>query len=157
MQSAAERESWSTGTPSTYVLRDGVESDKDFVAKAWAQTFRASEGWVSRIESGFLWRCIYPAIRRTLEHAKVRVAAPPMDDLTIYGYAVLQPDILHFVYVRSAWRKLGIAKELLSGLKLAEMDWGTQSLDWLRWGRLKWRMRNYRPFFMYELEEKVRG
>lgn len=137
-----------------FVIRPGVLEDNDFIAKSWAETFRWSEHWVACISPGRFARCVYPAIRRILERAQVRVAAPPNDDTTVYGFAVLEPDVVHCVYVRIAWRRIGIARELLHGLELAKMDWGTQSRDWLLWARKKkaFSMKNYRPFFMYEGE-----
>lgn len=131
-----------------YVVRAGLPSDTDFIARSWALEFRASEGWVRRIEEDFVTRCIYPRIQSILSRAKVRIAGPPEDDATVYGFAVLEPALVHMVYVRRAWRRMGIATALLAGLNLGHHKWTTQTRDWLEWGRHKYQLHSYQPFWM---------
>jgi GNAT superfamily N-acetyltransferase len=57
-------------------------------------------------------------VSSTLDRATVWVAADPDDDGTIYGFAVSEPDVPRFVYVRRAWRGLGIARALLSPIEV---------------------------------------
>jgi GNAT superfamily N-acetyltransferase len=82
--------------------------------------------------------------------AQTRVAAAAKDPVVIYGFAVLEPGLIHMVYVRRPWRKMGIARALLSGLRLEDCDWSTQSSDFREWIRHKWTLRHYRPFWADE-------
>ena len=131
-----------------YVIRAGQASDKPFVAQCWAREFRASEGWVRQIDSDFITRCIYPRIEEILNRADVRVAGPPEDETTVYGFSVVEPGLVHLVYVRRAWRRMGIATALLAGIALSKYKWTTQTREWLEWARHKYELESYQPFWM---------
>lgn len=132
-----------------YILRPGTPADRAFIAKTWAETFRANPA-EKRIEEGIFRRGVYRCIEAILERAIVRCAVPPSDDGVLYGYAVLEPGCIHMVYVRRVWRKMGLARRLLAGIELADSDWSTQSADFRDWIRHKYRLRHYRPFWLTE-------
>lgn len=50
-----------------------------------------------------------------INNAQIKVACLPDDPDIILGYAILSPDstTLHWCFVKSAWRKQGIMKEIL--------------------------------------------
>lgn len=131
-------------------IRCGQTSDEGFVAESWAKTFQGSDASIRRIHPNFFNRSVYPRIEELLHGAEVRIASPADDDVTIYGFAVLEPGLVHMVYVKKPWRRLGIAAALLQGVDLGACDWGTQSQDFREWIRHKYPMANYRPFWMQE-------
>lgn len=133
-----------------FVVRERQQSDEGFVAQSWVDTFRGSDASLRRIEPGFFNRSVYPRVEEILKRAEVRIAGPADDELTIYGFAVLEHGIVHMVYVKKAWRKLGIAQALLSGVDLASSVWSTQSQDFREWIRHKYTLAGYRPFWLQE-------
>lgn len=123
------------------------------MAQSWADTFRGSDASLRRIEPGFFNRSVYPRIEEILKRAEVRIAGPAGDDLTIYGFAVLEAGTIHMVYVKKAWRRLGIGQALLEGVDLQKSVWSTQSQDFREWIRHKYLMAGYRPFWLTERKD----
>lgn len=99
------------------------------------------------MEPGFFRRTIYPRIQAVLERAEVRVAHLAKSDDVLCGFVVLEPGVVHMVYVRPPWRRMGMAKALLHDVELSECDWSTQSGEFREWIRFKYPMRHYRPFW----------
>lgn len=104
-----------------FVLREGLDTDRAFVADAWLNTLRASNQESKRAE----WHNFRAAKSHDIDGilddkaTKVRVAGPPDDDVTIYGFLVHRPpDLLHMLFVKKPFRLNGIANALLSGLVL---------------------------------------
>jgi GNAT superfamily N-acetyltransferase len=118
-----------------YVIRKGTATDDGFVARAWVDTVRGSARQFRAVDSGHFNRFHYKAAGELIKRCEVRVAAPPGDDVTIYGVAVLEPSstLVHLVYVRKNLRRLGIAKRLLEGVDVPECCFTTWSQDavWL--------------------------
>jgi hypothetical protein len=53
-------------------------------------------------------------ITAILENAKVMLACDSTDPSVIFGYVVWEPDVLHWVYVKHAFRKLSLCRSMLS-------------------------------------------
>ena len=74
-----------------------------------------------------------------MECTKALVACDPVDPNVIYGYLVMGEvageDVVHYVYIKSAFRQMGIAKMLAKSAhlnldKFSFTHW-TYSTDWL--------------------------
>lgn len=100
-----------------HIVRDYVEGDKNFIFVSWNKGMRYSnddlatipvEDYNRRFQKVFdeLWT--NPSITK-------KVACLPDDHDVILGYAVYQGTILHWVFVKDAWRKMGIARDLVPG------------------------------------------
>lgn len=131
-----------------YVIRPGTAEDEGFLARGWADTFRGSDSSVRRIEPIYFNRHVYPRIGVLLKRCEVRIASPTADDSTIYGFAVLEPRVVHMVYTRKPFRRMGIARALLDGVDIRKCVWTTLSQDLRTWIRPKYRLGEYRPFWM---------
>jgi GNAT superfamily N-acetyltransferase len=57
-------------------------------------------------------------IKKLIAESAVIVATPSDDFELIVGYAVFEPEVLHWLYVKSSFRRMGVASELMkhSGL-----------------------------------------
>jgi hypothetical protein len=133
------------------VIRPMRDLDTGYIAKAWVGSFFASYISYKQIEPRIFEAHCYPRVEVILKRAKVRVMVPPSDEATLYGFAVLEPDVIHFVYVLQPWRRMGLSAELLAGIDVNGCERGTETLDWFRWIRHKYPMRGYRPFWMEKL------
>lgn len=91
-----------------------------------------------------------PLVNGVLRRSAVRVAAPGGDPLTIYGFAVVEPGTVHMVYVRQGWRRMGIAKQLLADIAIADCAYSTHTSDLQAWIQRHYRLGEYRPFWLTE-------
>lgn len=136
-----------------YVVRAPLPTDYNFVARAWIDAFRYSSNRLKRVEPTLFNNFCHKVVRRILQRAEVRVAAPPDDPLTVYGFAVLElarnPPLIHMTFVRKAWRRMGIATALLSGVDINACHWTTVTSDMDAWIRNKWDIEEkHTPFWM---------
>jgi hypothetical protein len=124
-----------------FVVRAGTESDVPFICKSWLETLRSSHE-ARAVDSASFSRHHLAIISRILKRpgVQVRIAAPPDDDFTVYAFVVMEPGKIHLAYTRKAWRRMGIAKELLQDQKLSEMSFSTWSPDVQHWAFEKYRM-----------------
>lgn len=87
-----------------------------FVFDSWARSFRRSP-W-----AGCVPNHLYPAVSREGSKcivdrptARVVVAVAPGDTRRVMGYYVAEPEkgVLHWLYVKEAFRRMGIGRALL--------------------------------------------
>jgi hypothetical protein len=70
-------------------------------------------------------RAFFEAYDKVLKHIlskpalNAKVACLASDNDVIVGYALLEPQVLHWVYVKDAWRKRGVARQLLASESVA--------------------------------------
>lgn len=99
------------------VIRPGIPDDFNFVISTWLKCYRHSSTFTKHVKSTifFLWH--QRVIKRILSRpqTKVLVACEANDPSLILGYLVCESQdvsVLHFIYVKKAFRKFGIGKEL---------------------------------------------
>jgi hypothetical protein len=117
-----------------FEVRDSLDSDEGFVAKSYVETLRGllphrAPARSDAAESAFRHHW-HHAIHGKLESTRARVAGPENDSVVIYAFCL--PG--EFVYVRAAWRGLGLAASLWGGrLSREEVERGKRELlDMLR-------------------------
>lgn len=98
-------------------------ADVPFVLSSWLQAYHASlPAGARRILGPAEW---FPAHRAVVERvlqgaavtcAVIPDAAPPCD---LYGYLVHAPGVVHWLYVKPAYRRFGVARYLLAVAGLA--------------------------------------
>jgi GNAT superfamily N-acetyltransferase len=133
-----------------YAVRPLLPSDTGFVARSWVDTARAGSRQARAMEAGAFNRWHYAAVAQLLASSsvEVRVAAPPEDDTTIYGFAVLEGTCLHCVYVRKAVRRLGIARALVDGVNLESATFSLWSQDVAEWVLEKYPGLRFAPLWL---------
>lgn len=102
-------------------IRDGKEEDRNFIFSTWLRGLRYGNDWFEAINS----TDYYAYYHRNLEvilnlpGVVVKVACLKDDPEVILGYSVYRhisaKDVtaLDWVFVKSAWRGIGIAKQLV--------------------------------------------
>ena len=137
---------------------DGRETG--FVLDSWSRAVARDSIW--RIEVGRRGVARTPVppslslyyhdiiLKKILTNCTLLVACDPDDPDVIWGYVAFTEEnpVLHFVYVKGAFRRLGIGTRLLSeaGLILDEpvvVSHRTESL-FKAWPEVKWRWNPYR-------------
>jgi GNAT superfamily N-acetyltransferase len=151
-------------------VRPGTPEDRAFAARHWVEGFTNSfpktqrerlvgskgSSYEERTTSTGPWnRFCYQHVEALLAEpgTQMRVACPPDDESVIYGVAVLRPpEIIHCVFVRPTWRRMGIAAALLDGIPLPNATVTTWCLDLsghtTSWALEKYPTLKYTPFFV---------
>jgi GNAT superfamily N-acetyltransferase len=100
------------------VVRSANANDRSFMLATWLQNYRRESYFAARIKDSIFYANHHEIADKLLAQETALVACPDDDSDTILGYIVVEPKVLHWVYVKKAFRKMGIATRLLeaSGL-----------------------------------------
>lgn len=93
------------------VTRPALESDKSFILSSWLRSYRHCPD--SNLADVFFFGAYRPIAEYLLAKCTVEVVTPEGKDDLILGYAVYEPGVVHWVYVKKDFRKNGIAKMLI--------------------------------------------
>lgn len=96
--------------------RDFIEADTNFILATWLKGLRYGNSYFKSIESKAYFFNYEKLIKSLLETPKtiIKIACLKDDPGVILGYSVSEPGRLHFVFVKKAWRTIGIGKSLVS-------------------------------------------
>ena len=93
----------------------------------------------------------HKVIEGILERGSVRVACSSVDDDQIIGYMVIEGSILHYVYVKSPFRKSGVCKLLVKDVGLRSPLVVTHKTTFLPYLRIA---TEYNPYLRYTWVEQ---
>lgn len=99
-------------------LRPAVPGDVAFLSSTWKQNFWRESPWANRIRWPIFDAGHAPIVQRLLERSKVLVACDPTLEDEIAGYLVWEPNVLHWAYVKPAFRRAGVFSSLLAATGL---------------------------------------
>lgn len=116
-----------------FVIRPHTQSDEGFLARSFVDTARGAHLSTRKVDAGLFNALHYVLAKDMLSSSTVRVAAPPDDETTIYGFSILQDGMVRCVYVKKAWRRLGIMRRLLEGVPLKDTAFSLWSQDVSNW------------------------
>ncbi len=139
---------------SRWNIRSAVGDDLPFIYGTWAQSYR----YDSLIGKGCRNSIFFPEYNKVIDYildqddTQVLVAHLPAEPNVILGYFVCQPSVIHYVYVKEAFRKEGIAKSLFqaSGGQGVYYTHRTKALVPLV---LSIEALNYNPFLLFHQKE----
>lgn len=97
------------------VIRDFNKDDSSFLFATWLQGLYYGNYYLREIDKDTFFKCYHAIIESILQQKDTFIAVSCLkeDEDVILGYAVCQPEILHWVFIKDAWRKLGLAKDLI--------------------------------------------
>lgn len=140
-----------TATPPkmAFTLRAGVETDHAFIFSTLLRCFKHSSGFAKRIPERTFFTHHHQAIEKLLARATTRVlvVCDPTEANVIWGYAIGEPGIIHFVYVKKVFRRMGIAGALLADVDVNACvftHWTDGWNDLLR----RWPHAQYNPYLL---------
>lgn len=98
-------------------FRAAKASDVPFILATWLRGLKFGNSWFKLIESDAFYEVYHKVLERILvkPQSKILVACLKEDPEVILGYSVVEDNKLHWVHVKKAWRKSGIAKALVPG------------------------------------------
>jgi GNAT superfamily N-acetyltransferase len=111
----------------TAAVRDfEPEVDGNFVYSSWLNSYRESAigGWKSPTGEAMALGVYYKRARSRIDAlikrgAELKVACDPEDTNIILGWMCAEDPVLHYVYVKEAYRRQGIALSLLAACGLS--------------------------------------
>jgi GNAT superfamily N-acetyltransferase len=113
--------------------REGTAEDFDFVQATLLNHYYEESFWAQRLTTRSYFDGHTPLVRALLQQARVLVACTQEDPGLILGFVVFEPaggpagtDVLDFLYVKKAWRKLGVGRMLLAATGLTPTLDGVQ-------------------------------
>lgn len=93
------------------LLRQANEGDLSFIYSSWLKSYR---GIQKHVDSDVYFKGQHKLIETILSISNVIVVCPEDDTETIIGYVVYRGDKLHWIYVKSVYRNLGMARTMLT-------------------------------------------
>lgn len=97
-----------------FLVRDGVEDDRPFIFATMLRGLFYGDSWFSEVPKAIFMQEYHGIVERLLDTAEIRVACLKDDPEVILGYALINaPDTVHFVFIKKAFRGIGIAKSLV--------------------------------------------
>lgn len=92
-------------------IRAAKPYDTPLIFSSWLRSYKACRD--KHVEQTVYFKEHHKLIDRLLAEGQVLVATPQDDADTILGWCVKSGGCLHFVYVKEAFRRLGIGKALV--------------------------------------------
>lgn len=101
--------------PSLFAIRSGVLSDKNFIMASWLRGLRYGNRWFGLIVADKFFKAYQNVIEAILSNpnTRVNVVCLKEDPDVILGYCVYSDDTLHWVFIKKAWRKIGLANAIV--------------------------------------------
>lgn len=107
-------------------MRRATSDDRRFVLSSWLASFWST--WARRhVDRDTYYRHYPEQVRLYMDKAQVHVAFFEEVPDEILGWACVEGDVCHYVYVKSIYRKKGIARGLLP----SETRWYSSPTDTL--------------------------
>ena len=101
-------------TAPAWVLRPYCEDDRSFILSSWLKSYRGSE-FAQRLPADVYWSRYghVGVVEDSFMRSRVWVATLHEERTWIYGWAAVEGDLLHYVFVRREDRKAGIGRALM--------------------------------------------
>lgn len=98
----------------SFHIREAKEADFPFIYSTWLKGLRFGNDVFNLIEQHSYFKNYHKVIETILARPNVwiSVACLKDDPDTILGYAIREEDTVHYVHVKSAFRRFSIAKAL---------------------------------------------
>lgn len=97
-----------------WIFRNALPDDISFIYSTWLKSYRTGSG-LGLASGKHAYFLLYNSIiDQILKRDGVipTIAADPGEPQVIYGYLVAEPGVVHYIYVKEAFRKFGIASDL---------------------------------------------
>lgn len=104
-----------------FVVVDGIHNAKNLIYATWLRSYQASSPATKTIPREQFFSGHHQVLDRIFSRSpEVRLAVLPEDPEVVLGWLVREKSIVHYVYVKPAFRRYGIARALLG-----EQPWDT--------------------------------
>jgi hypothetical protein len=96
-------------------LRDYTLEDKNFILATWLRGLYYGDSWFSAMKKDTFMQVYHQIVQQILEKEgiKIKIACLKEDPSVILGYVVHSSHAVHWLFVKKAWRNIGLASDLL--------------------------------------------
>jgi predicted GNAT family acetyltransferase len=126
---------------SEIAIREYQPADESFVFSSWLNSYQKNSPATEAISKYVFFKFHHPILTRILkrETTEVTIACLKDDPEVVIGYLAIEkletpPAIIHFCYVKSAFRRMGIARKLMESSDLnpneCHYTHHTHPVDW---------------------------
>ncbi len=95
------------------VVREGRADDLPFIYSTWLRGLYYGHPWYKLVDKETFFAKYKLIVMKLLSRSFVSVFCLRTDPDVVLGYAVYEGPVLHWVYVKKAWRQFGIATKLM--------------------------------------------
>lgn len=95
--------------------------DINLICGTWLPGLYYGNDWFREIDPDVYFEKYKTVIHQILSRPKIKISAARLkaDPDTVLAYCVYEPNVIHWIYCKPAFRKLGIAKALVPSDTLA--------------------------------------
>jgi len=146
-----------------FLVRPAEPDDFAFIFSTWLKSYRYNNQDVSRVPAELYYRKHHEVIARLRDRCALPVACLPDSPAVIIGFAALElppallntsslpppapaPPVIHWVYVKRAWRRMGVATRLLGQLSPSACCHSHWTSAIHPWAHVKWSGLRYDPY-----------
>jgi hypothetical protein len=131
------------------LIRPAVPEDLAFIFHTWLKSYRYNSPATLHISHEVYFAKHHQVAEAILKRSVVPVACLRATPNVLVGFAVLElaaPICIHWIYVKNAWRRLGVAKRLLGEIdpNLCVHSHWTSALQ--GWTNVRWPKLQYDPY-----------
>jgi len=96
-------------------IRPAVMADKNFIMATWLRGLKYGNEWFKEIDPSAYFENYNPYLEKIITDpaSTIKVACLKEDPEVILGYSVSKGTRLDWLFVKKAWRKIGVARSLL--------------------------------------------
>jgi hypothetical protein len=113
-------------------IRSATEADVPFIFNSWLKSYRSSN-FCKAVSNPVYFEFQHKAIEKLLQRSQVFMLCSAEDESQVFGYIVCeeveQIPILHYCYVKFAFRNMGLCNMLLKHAKLDKSKGGFYTHD----------------------------
>jgi GNAT superfamily N-acetyltransferase len=98
-----------------YIIIDGNDGAKNLIYATWLRSYEASSLAAKHVPRDLFFAEHHLVIDRVFSgQPTVKLAVLPDEPDVVLGWSVSEPGVVHYVYVKPAFRRHGLAKALLA-------------------------------------------
>ena len=118
-------------------IRSYLPTDEEFIYACWLNHYKHSSLFGKQIRSEIFYKEHHKLIEQLLKRSQITIAYPIGDPIIILGFLVMEgtkaDPLIHFTFVKRAFRDMGIAETLTQELDLnhATITHYTKDAEWI--------------------------
>lgn len=98
-----------------WTFRRPTAADIPFIYATWLRSYRTDSAIGLSARSSIYFQYYHQVLDSILDaqSTQVKIATTAENSYTILGYAVFQPEVLHYIFVKEAFQRNGMAQSFL--------------------------------------------
>lgn len=108
-------------------IRNATEADVPFIFNSWLKSYRSALA-VKTVSNPVYFEFQHKAIEKLLQRSQVHMLCSPDDASQVFGYVVCEKveeiPVLHYAYIKYAFRGMGLCKLLMQHAGLDKQTGG---------------------------------